>query len=88
MFPLVVVLQADIVDTGTERIVAPLALGAEIATLKSPLAPRVDIDGTTFVVITPRLIAIPAVDLASPVASLAPYRADLVAAIDYLFLGV
>lgn len=81
-------LQADLAETGSDRIVAPLALAVETFLLKSPLAPRVNIDGTSYFVITTGLIAIPTAELATPAASLAQYRSELVAAIDYLFLGV
>jgi len=82
------VLQADHAEGGDERIVAPLAIADELSIPKARLAPRVEIDGTGYFVITAKMIALPSSGLTAPAGSLASYRSELVAAIDYLFLGV
>lgn len=86
-FPLVAVLQADLANTGRERIVAPLAPRARLA-VAGRLAPEVEVDRTTYVLIVPRLVPIAAADLRTPRGSVVAYRDRIVAALDYLFVGV
>ena len=87
-YPLVVVLQADLAVTGRDRIVAPLVPRSRLPGTVGRLAPHVDVNGTAYVVLIPKLTAMPSVDLRDPKGSLGSYRDQIVAAIDYLFLGV
>ena len=87
-YPFVVVLQSDLADTGRERIVAPLAPRGRMSPTTGRLTPHVKVAGTEHVVLVPNLAALPATDLRDVRGQLTQYRAELVAAIDYLFLGV
>jgi toxin CcdB len=87
-YPFVVVLQADLADTGRDRIVAPLAPRARLTGTAGRLTPHVKIGNIDHVVLVPSLAAVHADDLREPRGQLSAYRAELVAALDYLFLGV
>jgi toxin CcdB len=87
-YPLVAVLQSDLADTGTDRIVAPLALRARISAAKPRLAPVVSVGGAEYVLLVPRLAMLPVTSLRDHRGQLTPYRDAIVAAIDLLFLGV
>ncbi len=87
-YPFVVVLQADLADTGRERIVAPLAPKARLAGTVGRLTPHVRIAGIEHVLLVPSMAAITAADLREVRGHLAAYRDAIVAALDYLFLGV
>ena len=87
-YPLVTVLQSDVADTGRERIVAPLVPRARLPGTAGRLSPHVEIGGTQYVLIVPRMTAVASVDLREPRGQLAAFRDAIVAALDYLFLGV
>jgi toxin CcdB len=87
-YPLVVVLQSDIAETGRERIVAPLVPRSRLSGTVGRMTPHVDIDGVAHVVLVPALAAVPAADLKGIRGQLVRYRSELVASLDYLFLGV
>ena len=87
-FPFVAILQSDLADTGSDRIVAPLVLGARIPGVVGRLMPIVKVAGVDYVLIVPRLTAVPAAELRAIKDSLSVYRNEIVAAIDLLFLGV
>lgn len=87
-YPFVVVLQSDVAGTGRERIVAPLAPRARLTGTAGRLAPHVKVAGVDHVLLVPSLAAVPASDLRAVRGDLSPYRAEIVAALDYLFLGL
>lgn len=87
-FPLVAILQSDLADTGSDRIVAPLVPGARIAGVVGRLMPIVKVKGVDYALIVPRLTAVPAAELRVIRDNLLAYRSDIVAALDLLFLGV
>jgi len=87
-FPFVAILQSDLADTGTDRIVAPLAPAARISGTVGRLMPTVKVLGVDHALIVPRLAAVPAADLRAVKDSLSTYRNEIVAALDLLFLGV
>ncbi|MEO8841726.1 MAG: CcdB family protein [Kofleriaceae bacterium] len=87
-YPLVVVLQADLANTGRERIVAPLVPRSRLQGTTGRLTPHVDVAGVAYVVLIPKLTAMPTGDLRNTKGSLAHHREAIVAAIDHLFLGV
>jgi toxin CcdB len=87
-YPFVVVLQADLAQTGRERAVAPAAPRSAFPAIPGRLTPIVEIGHDQFVLLVTSLTTIPAQGLDDPVASLAARREDILAAIDYLFLGV
>ncbi|HEY5934230.1 MAG TPA: CcdB family protein [Kofleriaceae bacterium] len=87
-YPLVVILQADQAATGNNRIVAPLVRRARSVTTMGRLTPRVNLDNAEHVVFVPALMTVLVDELREHRGQLARYRDDLVAALDYLFLGV
>lgn len=87
-FPFVAILQSDLADTGSDRIVAPLVPSARIPGVVGRLIPIVKVEGIDHALIVPRLTAVAAVDLRAAKDSLSAYRDEIVAALDLLFLGV
>jgi toxin CcdB len=87
-FPYVVILQSEIANTGRDRIVAPLVARARMATVAGRLTPVVKVTGVDHVLLVPRMSAIAGADLRVAKGSLVASRDDILAAIDFLFLGV
>jgi toxin CcdB len=87
-FPLVAILQSDLADTGSDRIVAPLVPSARIPGVVGRLMPIVKVEGVDYALIVPRLTAVPAAELRAVKDSLSAYRNEIVGALDLLFLGV
>ncbi len=81
--------QADLLDALHTRIVIPLRRRDRFAEARLPpeLAPVVEVEGVACVVETPKLAAVPARALRSPVCSLAGHRDELTRAIDFVFQG-
>jgi hypothetical protein len=87
-YPYVAVLQSDLADTGRERIVAPLAPRADVPGTAGRLTPHVSVGGVAHVLLVPAMTAIAAGDLRELRGHLGANREAIVAALDYLFLGV
>jgi toxin CcdB len=87
-FPFVAIVQSDLADTGSDRIVAPLVPSARIPGVAGRLMPIVKVEGVDHALIVPRLTAVPAAELRVVKGSLSSYRNEIVAALDLLFLGV
>lgn len=87
-YPFVAVLQADVADTGHERIVAPLAPKARLTGSAGRLTPHVRVANVEHVLVVPSMTAVLASDLQELRGQLTPYRDAIVAALDFLFLGV
>jgi toxin CcdB len=87
-YPYVVVLQSDLAETGTGRIVAPLAPKARLPGTVGRLTPHVRVADVDHVLLVPSLATIEAKDLRELRGKLIAYREMIVAALDYLFLGV
>jgi hypothetical protein len=87
-YPYVAVLQSDLAETGRERIVAPLAPRASVPGTAGRLTPHVSVGSVAHVLIVPAMTAIAAGDLRDPCGQLGAYREAIVAALDFLFLGV
>lgn len=87
-FPFVAILQSELADTGSDRIVAPLVPAASISGTVGRLMPIVNVLGVDHALIVPRLAAVPAADLRAVKDSLTTYRNEITAALDLLFLGV
>ncbi len=88
VYPYVAVLQSDLANTGRERIVAPLAPKARLTGTVGRMTPHVQIANVDHVLLVPSMTAIAAEDLRDPRGQLVAYRDAIVAALDYLFLGV
>ena len=87
-YPFVVALQSDFVDGGRERIVAPLVPRKSLPAVAGRLTPIVALESSEFVVLVPALTGVRRGDLKQCIASLAPARTEVLAAIDLLFFGV
>lgn len=87
-FPFVTILQSELADTGRDRIVAPLVPRARIPGVVGRLTPIVKVRRADHVLLVPRMTAVAAADLRELKDDLTSYREDIVAAIDFLFLGV
>ena len=87
-YPFVVMLQADVARGGRERVVAPAAPRAAFPAVAGRLTPIMAIERDEFVLLVTSVTTIPAQSLGRAIASLADRRADILAAIDYLFFGV
>lgn len=88
VYPYVAVLQADVADTGRERIVAPLVPRSRLPGTVGRLTPHVRVSDLDHVLLVPRMAAIAAADLRELRGRLTSHRDAIVAALDYLFLGV
>lgn len=87
-YPLVVILQSDLANIGRERIVAPLVPRVRLPGTTGRLTPHVEIGDVEHVVLVPSLAAIAASDLREARGHVVAYREAIVAALDYLFLGL
>jgi hypothetical protein len=87
-FPFVAILQSEIADTGRDRIVAPLVPRERMPGVIGRLTPLVRVGGADHVLLVPRMTAVAATDLRATRDQLDAYRDGIVAAIDYLFLGL
>ena len=87
-YPYVAVLQATAAETGRERIVAPLAPRTQLTGTAGRLTPHVTVLGVEHVLLVPGMSAIATMDLKERCDELRHYRNDIIAAIDFLFLGV
>lgn len=86
--PLLLDVQSDLLETLGTRVVIPLytpaaAAGAVIGTL----TPRLEVDGSPYVAMTPELAGIPQKALGLPVGDLSSRRYDIIAALDLLLTG-
>ncbi|AWD23651.1 CcdB family protein [Fuscovulum blasticum] len=84
---LVVDLQTDLIGIDASRIVAPLRDAGRYVAFPG-LTPKVEIDGTVWIVRVQELAAIPGAELREPVASLAAERDALKRALDILIDGI
>lgn len=87
-YPFVTVLQSDYADTGRDRIVAPLVPRTRLSGTVGRLTPHVRVSGAEYILVVPGMTAIAAVDLRDAQDDLSAHRSDIMAALDYLFLGV
>ncbi len=87
-YPVVVVLQSDFAQNARDQIVAPLVPRESMGTMAGRLTPAVTVNGSQFVVLVPAMSGVRLRDLRDRVGSLLIARAELLAAIDYLFFGV
>jgi hypothetical protein len=88
VYPYVAILQSDLAETGRERIVAPLVPRARLSGTAGRLTPHVRVSDVDHVLLVPAMAAIVAGDLREHRGQLVAYREAIVAALDYLFLGV
>jgi toxin CcdB len=87
-FPFVAILQSEFADTGRDRIVAPLVPRNRMSATVGRLTPIVKVGGVDHVLLVPRMTAVCATDLRALRDRLTSHRGEIVAALDYLFLGL
>lgn len=87
-YPYVAILQADAAETGRDRIVAPLAPRTQLTGTAGRLTPHVTVLGVEHVLLVPSMTAIATMDIKEHRDEIGSYRNDIVAALDFLFLGV
>jgi toxin CcdB len=87
IYPLVVEVQADLHNKLATRVVVPLVSRARYALPATRLTPTVKVRDDEYVVLFPLIAAVPKSSLGPLVASLAPHRATLLAALDLLVTG-
>jgi toxin CcdB len=85
--PFVMILQSDLIETGRDRVVAPLAPSAAMPPLAGRLIPVVTLRENAYALLVPSLTTMPAADLRQVIAHLVSDRDRIMAALDYLFLG-
>lgn len=89
-FPLLLDVQADLLDGLATRVVIPLAPATPTTrrTSMQTLTPICTVDARDYVAVTPQLAGIAKKELGPPVADLSPQRESLIAALDLLFTGI
>ena len=87
-YPYVAVLQSDLANTGRERIVAPLVPKARLTGTVGRMTPHVRVSDVDHVLLVPSMTAIAGADLRELRGQIGAHRDAIVAALDYLFLGV
>jgi toxin CcdB len=87
-YPFVVAMQSDFTVNGAEQLVAPIASINDLHSASRRVMPVVALQGSDHVVVVPRLTVMRSRDLIEKVSSIATARAELLAAIDFLFFGV
>lgn len=84
---LVVDIQGNLLDTLHTRVVAPLVPESEAKRAAERLNPRFEIDGTTYVMMTEFLAAVPVARLGIHITNLSHRSDEITAATDFLFQG-
>jgi toxin CcdB len=88
VYPLVVCMQSDLFASGSDRVVAPLALRRNVPGATTQLSPSINVGDAEYLVLVSTLMTVPAQMLSRRVANLASHREDLLGAIDLHFYGV
>jgi toxin CcdB len=88
VYPLVVCMQSDLIASGSDRVVAPLALRRNLPGATTRISPSISIGDAEYLVLVSTLMTLPAKMFPRRVANLASHREDLLCAIDLLFYGV
>jgi toxin CcdB len=86
--PFLVDVQCGFLSGFTTRVVAPLAVAERVGKSAQRLNPRFRVDDNDVVMMTEHIAAVPRAALGVTVASLMPHRDEIVAALDFLFLGI
>lgn len=87
-FPLVVDLQAELLSAMSTHVVAPLVAAKRYPGKRAMrLNPLTKVRGIEYIVLIQDLASIEVSELGDVVGSLAPQRAELIAALDLLFTG-
>ena len=87
VIPYVVDVQSELLADLPTRVVIPLAYPEAIETPILRLNPKVDVGDTALVALTQDMASVSNRLLRNPVANLSPQRAEILAALDFLFTG-
>lgn len=88
-YPFLLVVQHDLLDSLSVRVVVPLAPKASFgAQTANRLNPVFTVDGSAVVMLTQLLGAVRASSLGKRVASLSAKRTEIIGALDVLFTGI
>jgi len=86
--PYLLDIQSGLLHTLPGCVVVPLAVPESLETLPIlRLNPKLDVDGSTVILLTQELATLPRRMLKSPVANLSAQRDEILAALDFLFTG-
>lgn len=89
VYPYLLEIQAPLLESLQTRVVAPLVKASALQ--KKAIArvtPLITLEGEKYLVLIPQLAGIAKIDLGARVSEVAQYRDDIMAAIDFLFLGI
>lgn len=86
--PYLLDVQADLLDTLTTRVVAPLVLAEEMGLAAKHLNPQFKVKGTAVVMSTAELAGVSNRSLGDKVVSLKNKRDEIIAALDLIFTGI
>jgi toxin CcdB len=87
--PLLLDVQSDLLETLHTRSVVPMYIPVAVADgIIGTLTPRMEIDGASYIAVTPELAGVSRKALGVPVGDLSHRRYDIVAALDLLFTGI
>lgn len=87
--PLLLDVQSDLLETLGTRVVIPLYIPAAAEDgIIGTLTPRIEVDDTQYIAVTPELAGIPRKSLGLQVGDLSHRRYDIIAALDLLLTGI
>ncbi len=86
--PLLLDIQSDLLETLGTRVVIPLYTAEAMQDgVIGTLTPRIEVDGMSYIAVTPELAGIPRNSLGEQVSDLSHRRNDIIAALDLLLTG-
>jgi len=87
--PFLLDVQTDLLNDLETRVVVPLCpISAMKGKALRTLMPVLEIEGESFVMLTPQMAGIPKSELGVPVTRVEKYRFEIIAAIDFLLTGI
>lgn len=88
-FPYIVDIQSPAIEDISTRIVVPLGnLQSFKNQAMTKLTPEINYEGKCFLLLVPQIAAIPAKYLKTPIGSLAHFRDEIIAALDFAITGI
>jgi len=88
-YPYLVDVQVNLLDGLQTRIVAPLTKAAALKKKSiEHVTPLITFEGEKYLLLMPQLSGIAKTDLGARVGDLSSYRDEIIAALDFLFLGI
>jgi toxin CcdB len=89
LYPYLLDIQAPLLETLQTRVVAPLVKASALQKKAiDRLTPTVTFEGEKYLLLIPQLSGIAKADLGTRAGDLTRYRDEIVAALDFLFLGI